>query len=105
MCSPRLRGYAIVAVGIISAAAIANGFVGYLQVFVEIPTWIAICGLVVILGMVAAWGINESVKLATFITLLELGGLLIVLFSAGDVLVDLPEKLPLMLPTADTFGL
>lgn len=99
-----VTGYAIVAVGVVSSATIANGFVGYLQLFIHIPPWAVISGLVILLGAIAAWGISESVKLATFITLLELGGLLFVLFSAGDVLVDLPDKLPLMLPTADDFA-
>ena len=45
-----VMGYAIVAVGIISSATIANGFVGYLQLFIQIPTWVVICGLVILLG-------------------------------------------------------
>ena len=99
-----VTGYAIVAVGIVSAATITNGFVGYLKLFVQLPDSVVICGLVLLLGAIAAWGISESVKLATFITLLELGGLFFVLFASGDVLVDLPEKLPLMLPSAEGFA-
>ena len=99
-----ITGYSIVAVGIISSATIVNGFVGYLEVFVKLPPWLVIFILVLVLGTVAAWGISQSVKLATFITLLELGGLLFVLVAAGDVLVDLPDKFSLMLPTATAFS-
>lgn len=100
-----VTGYAIVAIGTISSAAIVNGFVGYLEYFIKLPPWLVITCLVILLGAVAAWGISESVKLATFITLLEIGGLLFVLVAAGDVLVELPEKLPQMLPTAESISL
>ena len=99
-----ITGYSIVAIGIISSATIVNGFVGYLEVFVTLPSWLVIIALVLILGIVAGWGISQSVMLATFITLLELGGLLFVLVAAGDVLVDLPDKFSLMLPTATAFS-
>ena len=99
-----VTGYVIVAIGVISAATIANGFVGYLHVFVDIPAWLVISILVILLGSIAAWGIKESVRLAAAITILELGGLLFVLYAAGDVLVELPEKLPLMLPGAEHFS-
>lgn len=98
-----ITGYSIVAIGIISSATITNGFVGYLKIFIQLPDWIVIVMLVAVLGAIAAWGIAESVMLATIITILELGGLLFVLFAAGDVLVELPDKLPLMLPGAHSF--
>lgn len=100
-----ITGYSIVAIGMISSATIVNGFVGYLEYFVQLPSWMAITLLVLVLGGVAAWGISESVKLATVITLLELGGLLFVMFAAGDVLTELPEKLPLMIPDSDTVAM
>lgn len=100
-----ITGYSIVAIGIVSSATIANGFVGYLEYFVQLPSWLVILILVTLLGSVAAWGISESVKLATFITLLELGGLLFVLISAGDVLADLPDKYQLILPSSETFAM
>lgn len=99
-----VTGYAIVAIGTISSAAIVNGFVGYLEYFIKLPPWLVITTLVILLGGVAAWGISESVKLATFITLLEIGGLLFVIVSTGDVFIELPDKLPLMLPTAESFS-
>lgn len=99
-----ITGYSIVVIGIVSAATITNGFVGYLKIFIELPDWLVISLLVCTLGAVAAWGIAESVKLATIITLLELGGLFFVLFAAGDVITELPDKLPLMLPTYHSFA-
>lgn len=100
-----ITGYSIVAIGIVSSATIANGFVGYLEYFIQLPPWLVIVILVSLLGTIAAWGISESVKLATIITLLELAGLLIVLIAAGDALSDLPEKYPLMLPSGEIFAM
>ena len=94
-------GLLIILTGVVSAATIANGFVGYLHIFVAIPDWLAITLLVLLLGALAAWGIAESVMAASLITLLEVGGLLLVLFVAGDSLGDLPARLPELIPPAD----
>jgi len=97
-------GYSIVAVGIISSATIANGFVGYLDVFIKLPSWLVIATVVLTLGSVAAWGISQSVKFATIVSLLEIGGLLFVLIVAGDALKEIPEKLPIVFSSNDTFS-
>lgn len=96
-----LVGLLIILTGIVSAATIANGFVGYLQVFVAAPDWLAITLLVLALGALAAWGIDESVMAASFITLVEVGGLLLILFVAGSSLTTLPARMPELLPPPD----
>lgn len=93
-----LVGGLIILTGIVSSATIANGFVGYLHVFVDMPDWLAISLMVLGLGALAAWGIRESVLAATFITLFEVGGLIFILFAAGDSLGQLPGRLPELLP-------
>ncbi len=96
-----LVGWLIVLTGVVSAAAIANGFVGYLHVFIATPDWIAITLLVLALGALAAWGINESVAAAMLITAIEVGGLLLILWVAGGSLATLPARLPELVPTLD----
>jgi len=96
-----LVGFLIILTGIVSAATIANGFVGYLHVFVAVPDWLAITLLVFLLGGLAAWGIDESVMAATFITLIEVGGLLLILAVAGGSLAELPARLPELIPPPD----
>ncbi len=96
-----LVGLLIILTGIVSAATIANGFVGYLHIFVAVPDWLAIVLLVLALGMLAAWGIDESVMAASFITLIEVGGLLLILFVAGGSLAELPARMPELLPPPD----
>ncbi|MDI9819247.1 MULTISPECIES: APC family permease [unclassified Legionella] len=86
-----LVGWLVVFTGVVSAAAITRGFVGYLHLFVIIPSWLAILLLVLIMGGIAIWGINESAILITLITLIEIGGLLLILFLARDNVKQLPD--------------
>ncbi len=90
-------GLLIAIAGILSAATIARGFVGYLQFFVETPQWLAIVGLLFMLGTVAIWGIAESVRMAAVFTLLEIIGLLMIIITGSTQFERLPgiiENLP-----------
>lgn len=75
-------GFLIVLIGMVSTATLVNGFVGYLQVFVHWPAWLIITLLVVLLVGVAMWGISESAWLAAATTLVEMSGLLLILWVA-----------------------
>jgi hypothetical protein len=44
--------------GVVSAATLSSGFVGYLWVFIEAPAWVAIIPLVFAMGALAALGNN-----------------------------------------------
>ncbi|MGR8918518.1 MAG: APC family permease [Gammaproteobacteria bacterium] len=79
-----LVGLAVVLTSIVSSATIANGFAGYLATFAPVPPAPAIALLVLTLGAIAAIGIEASVWAATTITLVEIGGLLLVVAVAGD---------------------
>jgi amino acid transporter len=67
-------------------------------VFVAVPDALAIVLLVLALGALAVWGIQESVTAATVITLIEVGGLLFIIAVAGDSLATLPARWPELLP-------
>lgn len=94
-------GLSIALAGVVSAAAIANGFVGYLQVFVAVSDWLAIVLLIIILAGLAAWGITESVAFAGLLTLVELVGLALIITVGGPALVEVPARLPELLPPSD----
>jgi amino acid transporter len=47
------------------------------------------------------WGIEESVLAATLITLVEVGGLLVIVIVGGESLATLPARLPELVPPAD----
>ena len=91
-CLSAILGWSVVLTGIVSAGTMVNGFVGYLNIFIQLPPWLSITVLVLGLGLLAAWGINESVITAAVITLIEVSGLILVLFMAGDSLSQLPER-------------
>ncbi|MDA1372529.1 MAG: amino acid permease [Proteobacteria bacterium] len=84
-------GLLIVLSGIASAATMANGFVGYLQVFFDAPARLVIISLVLSLCVLACWGIAESVSMAVVLTLIEVFGLLLVM---GVTLPELKELIP-----------
>ena len=96
-----LVGLLIVLMGAVSAATIARGFVGYLDILIEVPDTIAITLLVIILAAIAIWGIVESVRIAALVTVIELLGLGLVLAVAGDSLFSIPERLPELIPPMD----
>jgi len=93
-------GWMIILSAIISTATVVNGYVGYVHVFIEIPDYLIISGLVIILGGIAIWGISESAVTITIITCIELLGIFIVIFISGDNLAALPERWNEMVPLA-----
>ena len=91
-------GFLLILTGVVSAATLVNGFVGYLQVFSDTPAWLVITLLVLAMGALAAWGIAESVAVAAVITLIELGGLVFILAVTGERFAELPARLPELIP-------
>ncbi len=88
-------GFLVMTTGILSSGAIVIGFVGYMQTIVDLPAAPLIVGVVALLAAIAAWGIGESVMLAAIVTVVEVGGLLLII-GAGltdwpDVVAALPE--------------
>lgn len=84
-----LIGLAMVAGGIASAAALAQGFAGYLNSFINIPFSVASVGLIVLLGLVAIKGIGESAKTAAAFTAVEILGLVLVIWFGRNVFDNL----------------
>lgn len=76
-----LVGLAIVATGTVSAAAVLRGGAGYLLTLMPMPQMMAIVGLAVLLTAVALYGVMESLTLAAVFTLIELGGLALVVWA------------------------
>ncbi|MGJ4993777.1 APC family permease [Bradyrhizobium sp. HKCCYLS3077] len=70
------------ATGIIAAAAVTLGGAGYIRQLIDLPTPVIAMAIVIVLGVVASWGILESVMLAGLLTLIETGGLVWIVVSA-----------------------
>jgi len=68
---------------VISSATVSLGSAGYIQQFIDLPQSLIVVVVVVALGLVASWGILESVLLASLFTLIEVGGLIVILIAAA----------------------
>ena len=82
-------GLMITFAGIVSSAAITHGFAGYMQVFVDMPRGAMTVIVLLILGVLAIWGIKQSVQVAAFLTLAEIAGLVFIIFVGADQLPQL----------------
>ncbi|MFQ5955204.1 MAG: APC family permease [Kiloniellales bacterium] len=74
-------GLLVVLAGTVSAAAVIVGAAGYIQFYVPAPQTAIVVVAGLALGLVAAWGINESVGAVALFTLLEIAGLILVIWA------------------------
>jgi len=86
-----LVGLLILFAGIVSSSALVRGFLGYLKVLMPVNETFAIWFLVLVLGIIAVWGINQSVRIVSIITVLEITGLLAVIFAGLQHAVVIPS--------------
>ena len=77
-----LVGLMVVASGVVSAAAVTNGFAGYFGELTGAPRVLGVTGVVILMGVLTAWGIGQSVGIAAVLTLVEAGGLVLVIWAA-----------------------
>ncbi len=94
-------GLLICTAGIVSAATICRGFIGYFQVFIDIPDRLALVLLIIVLGGIAAWGIKEAVSTAAVFTIIEIIGLLLIIVTGMDNISFEHMKVEELLPTSD----
>jgi amino acid transporter len=97
-----LTGLLTVVIGIVASATVAIGAAGYIGQFVVWPPALIVALVLAALSAVAAWGILESVLIASLFTLIEAGGLVLIIAAglyAGLPLADaLSPPPPAMLP-------
>lgn len=78
-----LAGLAVATIGVVSAAAVLQGGVGYLRSLIDLPADLLVVGVGATLGAVAIWGVVESLAFAAILTVAEVIGLLIVVAVGG----------------------
>jgi len=84
-----LVAFAVVVSGITSASALSRGFGGnYLSAFVDVPVVITALALLALIAAVNLRGIAESVKLNIGFTLVEIGGLVLIVVIAAVALAQ-----------------
>jgi len=82
-----LVAFAVVVSGITSASALARGFGGdYLSTFVDVPVVLTALALLALIAVVNLRGIAESVKINVGFTLVEVGGLVLIVIIAAVAL-------------------
>jgi len=81
-------GLLVVSAGIVSSATISIGSVGYVQEFVAIPSAVLVTGIIVTFTGLAIVGIRTSVGVAALFTLIEVGGLIVII--VGGFLANTP---------------
>lgn len=91
-----LIGYLVIAIAIVSSAAISVGSAGYIRVFVNVPQPALIAAVVSAMGLVAMLGVKQSVTLAGIMTLIEIGGLLVIVAAGFLVEPGTVTRLPEM---------
>ena len=82
-------GALVVAIAIVSAAAIARGSAGYLYSVIPIQIPILVTAVIICMGAAAAWGILQSATLIGLMTLIELGGLLAIVMAGAANWTDM----------------
>jgi len=96
-----IAGLLVALAGIVSSAALINAFTDYLGQYLILNRFTAILIIALCIGCLAAWGIVESVFIAALITLIEIGGLILIVIYSYPVLSEIPARLPELLPSSD----
>lgn len=91
-------GLLVVASGVISSATVSLGAAAYLNTLIPVPNTLLIILVVLIVGAIAIWGILESVSLAALITLVEIGGLALVIYFGFSLKPDLMQNFEAVIP-------
>ena len=99
-----LVGLLILVAGIVSSSALIRGFLGYLKVLVPVNELFTIVLLVIVLGVIAIWGISQSVRIVSGITILEILGLVIVIITGAQQSISLPV-IPAEMPPLNWGGI
>lgn len=93
-----VTGSLMLVAAIVSASAIAVGSAGYVATLVPLPVWSIIIALVLLTGLIAVWGIVESVRFAAVLTLIEVLGLVAVvgagIWHQPEIIQGLPNVIP-----------
>lgn len=79
-----LTGLAVILIGSVSAATMVKGFTAYFLSVYDTQDLIIIFGIISFITVFSIWGISQSIWLATIITIIEIVGLLFVMYVVLD---------------------
>lgn len=87
---PYVVGFFVLASGVTSTAAVSRAFYGYLKVFLNIPELAAALGLIALVSYISFRGISLSAGVNNVLTVIEVSGLLLVIFLGLKYASGLP---------------
>ena len=93
-------GLLVVTTAMVSAATISVGSAGYVAVFLPAPAPWIISGVVLAMGVVACLATVQSVTFAGVMTLIEVGGLVLIIVAGLGHGTDVVTRLPEIWPSA-----
>jgi amino acid transporter len=93
-------GLLVVTTAIVSAATISVGSAGYVAVFLPLSAPWIIAGVVLAMGVVACLATVQSVTFAGVMTLIEVGGLVLIIVAGLGHGTDVVTRLPEIWPSA-----
>ena len=96
-----LMGLVVVATAVVSAATISAGSVSYVGVFLPLPAPLLILCVVLSMGAVASLTTTQSIAFAGVMTLIEVGGLMLIIAAGLAFSPEIVQRLPEMVPAAD----
>jgi amino acid transporter len=94
-------GLMLVMIGITSSATLVSGLTGYVGELVPLPDTFTKLAAIGIFGAVVIWGIRQSVVIISLLTVIEILGLLIVIWVARDALGTVPDRVGDFVPGVD----
>ncbi|MFK5979202.1 MAG: amino acid permease [Rhizobiaceae bacterium] len=83
----------------IAGAAISIGCAGYVATIVPLPQSVIVAVIVILMGLLAARGIEESVMFAGILTVIEILGLVVIIVSGYLNEPDMFSRLPSAIPS------
>lgn len=96
-------GLLVVLSGLVSAATVSIGSAGYIQSLIHLPEWLIIAAVISVMGLIALWGITESVTFAAIFTFIEVGGLLVIIVAAFWNTPEMVQGIPTIIPSFSDF--
>ncbi len=91
-------GVLIAIAGLVSSATLVHGFVGYFNQFVQINAELLMTLLIIILVGISIKGIKASVIVASILTIIEVFGLLMIIYYGFDGIINVKISLSEFIP-------
>ena len=101
-------GLFIIISATIAGAAIALGSAGYIVTLIGVPQPLIVALIIILMGLLAAKGIAQSVMFAAVLTVIEILGLVIIIVSGylhkPDIFLEIPSVIPSITDTTALTG-